>query len=151
VIVERVKTLSIVLLKRVEKRLGEESEKRGATEEVVIEALLKMRDEPINPDEKTEIHLKLCEKYMDEAEEYPKKRDRIQASEKACGAAFQVVKAPAAKEEREPRSHASLWEYMDEIAERLRDKELSYLRVEQTVPTRTLVKTRCRVGKLSLQ
>ena len=110
-----------------------------------------MLDEPLNPEERAEIHLKLCVKYMDEAEEYPKKRDRIQASEKACGAAFQVVKAPAAKEEREPRSHASLWEYMDEIAERLRDKELSYLRVEQTVPTRTLVKTRCRVGKLSLQ
>jgi len=66
-------------------------------------------------------------------------------------AASQVVKALAAKEEREPRSHASLWEHMDELAERLRDKELSYLRVEQTIPTRTLVKTRCRVGKLNLQ
>jgi len=74
------------LPKRVEKRLREESEKRGATEEeIVIEALLKMLDKPINPDEKAEIHLKLCEKYIGEAEEYPKKRDRIQASEKACG------------------------------------------------------------------
>jgi hypothetical protein len=80
-----------------------------------------------NPDEKTEIHLKLSQKYMDDAEEYLRKRDYIQASEKAWGAASQIVKALAAKEGRELRSHASLWEYMDELAERLRDKELRYL------------------------
>lgn len=119
---------SIVLPKRIEKKLKEESEKRGAMEEeIIIEALTKMLNEPLNPDEKTEIHLKLSEKYMDEAEEYLRKRDYIQASEKAWGAASQIVKALAAKEGRELRSHASLWEYMDELAERLRDKELRYL------------------------
>jgi len=120
--------VSIVLPKRVEKKLREESEKRGATEEeIVIEALLKMLDEPLNPDEKAEVHLKLCEKYIGEAEEYLEKRDYIQASEKAWGAASQIVKALAAREGRELRSHASLWEYMDELAERLGDKELRYL------------------------
>jgi uncharacterized protein (UPF0332 family) len=119
---------SIVLPKRIEKKLKEESEKRGAMEEeIIIEALTKMLNEPLNPDEKTEIHLKLSEKYMDDAEEYLRKRDYIQASEKAWGAASQIVKALAAKEGRELRSHASLWEYMDELAERLRDKELRYL------------------------
>jgi uncharacterized protein (UPF0332 family) len=119
---------STVLPKRIEKKLKEESEKRGAMEEeIIIEALTKMLNEPLNPDEKTEIHLKLSEKYMDEAEEYLRKRDYIQASEKAWGAASQIVKALAAKEGRELRSHASLWEYMDELAERLRDKELRYL------------------------
>ncbi len=119
---------SIVLPKRIEKKLKEESEKRGATEEeIIIEALTKMLDEPLNPDEKTEIHLKLSEKYMGEAEEYLEKREYIQASEKAWGAASQIVKALAAKEGRELRSHASLWEYMDELAERLRDKELRHL------------------------
>ena len=120
--------VSIVLPKRVEKKLREESEKRGATEEeIVIEALLKMLDEPLNPDEKAEVHLKLCEKYIGEAEEYLEKRDYIQASEKAWGAASQIVKALAAREGRELGSHASLWEYMDELAERLGDKELRYL------------------------
>ena len=70
--------VSIKLPKRVEKKLREESEKRGATEEeIVIEALSKMLDEPLNPEERAEIHLKLCEKYMDEAEEYLEKRDYI--------------------------------------------------------------------------
>jgi len=120
--------VSIILPKRVEKKLREESEKRGATEEeIVIEALSKMLDEPLNPEERAEIHLKLCEKYMDEAKEYLEKRDYIQASEKAWGAASQIVKALAAREGRELRSHASLWEYMDELAERLGDKELRYL------------------------
>jgi uncharacterized protein (UPF0332 family) len=119
---------STVLPKRIEKKLKEESERRGAMEEeIIIEALTKMLNEPLNPDEKTEIHLKLSEKYMGEAEEYLRKRDYVQASEKAWGAASQIVKALAAKEGRELRSHASLWEYMDELAERLRDKELRYL------------------------
>ena len=58
-------TPSIVLPKRVEERLREESKKREATEEeIIIEALTK-----------TEIHLKLSEKCMGEAEEYLEKRE----------------------------------------------------------------------------
>jgi hypothetical protein len=63
--------ISIVLPKRVERRLREESERRGASEEeIVIEALLKTLSEPLNPDERVELHLKLSERYMDEAEEF---------------------------------------------------------------------------------
>jgi hypothetical protein len=42
-----------------------------------------MLDESLNPDERAEIHLKLSEKYEAESGEYLKKRDYIQASEKA--------------------------------------------------------------------
>jgi len=80
-----------------------------------------------DPGSKAELHLKLCEKYMREAEELLARKDYTQASEKAWGAASQMVKALAAKEGKELRSHASLWEYVDELAERLRDAELRHL------------------------
>ena len=44
--------------------------------------------------------------------------DYVQASGKAWGAAAQMVKAVAAREGRELRSHAELWGYMDKLAER---------------------------------
>ncbi len=55
------------------------------------------------------------------------KKDYVQASEKAWGAAAQIVKALATKEGKELRSHASLWEYVDELAERLGEIELRHL------------------------
>jgi hypothetical protein len=99
----------IVLPKKIEKRLKEESEKTGAQEEeIIIEALSKALNEPLDPETKVEIHLKLSEKYMKDAEEFLTKKDYIQASEKAWGAATQIVKALVAKEGKELRSHASL-------------------------------------------
>jgi uncharacterized protein (UPF0332 family) len=80
-----------------------------------------------DPEARAELHLKLCEKYMREAEELLEKKDYVQASGKAWGAASQMVKALAAKEGRELRGHASLWKYVDEVAERLGDVELRHL------------------------
>jgi uncharacterized protein (UPF0332 family) len=64
---------------------------------------------------------------MKDAEEFLTKKDYIQASEKAWSAAAQIVKALAAKEGKELRSHASLWQFVDEIAEKLQDIELRRL------------------------
>jgi len=80
-----------------------------------------------DPQIKAELHLKLCEKYMHEAEEFLAKGDYIQASEKAWEASSQMVKALAAKEGEELRSHASLWQYVDRLAEKLGDAELRHL------------------------
>ena len=63
---------------------------------------------PLDPDELVEIHLKLSEKYMKEAEDLLAKGDHAQASEKAWGAAAQIVKALAAREGKEIRSHREL-------------------------------------------
>jgi uncharacterized protein (UPF0332 family) len=76
---------------------------------------------------KAELHLKLCEKYMREAEDFLAKGDYAQASEKAWGASSQMVKALAAGEGEELRGHASLWEYVDRLAEKLGDIELRRL------------------------
>ena len=60
----------IVLPKKIEKRLKEESEKAGVSEEeIILEALSKALNEPLDPETKVEIHLKLSEKYMKDAEE----------------------------------------------------------------------------------
>ena len=56
---------------------------------------------------------------MREAEDFLARKDYVQASEKAWVAASQMLKALAAKEGRELRSHAELWKYADELAEKL--------------------------------
>jgi hypothetical protein len=118
----------IVLPKKIEKRLKEESEKTVVSEEeIILEALSKALNEPLDPETKVEIHLKLSEKYMKDAEEFLTKKDCIQASKKAWGAAAQIVKALAAKEGKELRGHARLWQFVDELAEKLQHIEIRRL------------------------
>jgi hypothetical protein len=113
----RVDVITIALPKKVLEALERRSAAEGrAVEELVGEVIFKQLGID-DPEARAELHLKLCEKYMREAEELLAKKDYVQASEKAWGAASQMVKALAAKEGRELRSHASLWKYVDEVAE----------------------------------
>ena len=118
----------IVLPKRIAEKLRRESEKAGVSEEeMVVEALSRMFNEPLDPETRFEVHLKLSEKYLRDAEELLARGDYVQASEKGWGAAAQMVKAVAAREGRELKGHAELWEYMDELAERAGDVMLRFL------------------------
>jgi hypothetical protein len=120
--------LELVLPKRIEERLEEESRRTGASEEeLIVEALSKVFGEPLNPETRVEIHLKLSEKYMMEAEEFLRRGDLVQASEKAWGAASQIVKALAAREGRELRSHGELHRQAAKIAGETRDEEIRIL------------------------
>jgi hypothetical protein len=94
---------------------------------LVVEALSRMFNRPLDPETKFEVHLKLSEKYLRDAEEFLARGDYVQASEKAWGAAAQMVKAVAAREGREVRGQAELWGDMDELAERAEDVMLRYL------------------------
>jgi uncharacterized protein (UPF0332 family) len=96
-------------------------------EEIVIEALSKMLDEALDPNDMAEFHLGLSEKYLDEAEEFLRKGDYVQASEKAWGATSQFVKALAARRGREVRSHRELHEFVAKISEELEDREIGRL------------------------
>jgi len=59
----------IALPKKIEKRLKEESEKTGLSEEEqILEALSQVLNESLDPETKVEIHLKLSEKYMKETD-----------------------------------------------------------------------------------
>ena len=86
-----------------------------------------MLNTPLDPRDSVEFHLRLCEKYFRESEELLAKGDYAQTSEKAWGAAAQIVKAVAAREGREPRDHAELCKFVDELAKRLNDIELRRL------------------------
>lgn len=74
-----------------------------------------------------EIHLKLCEKYLREGEELLAKGDYVQASEKAWGAASQIVKAVAAKKGSELRSHGELHKEIVKLAQETGDDEIRSL------------------------
>jgi HEPN domain-containing protein len=121
-------SLGLVLPKRIEERLEEESRRTGASEEeLIVEALLKAFGERLDQGAKVEFHLKLSEKYMMEAEELLKKGDLAQASEKAWGASSQIVKALAAREGRELRSHGELHKQVAKIARETKDEEIRSL------------------------
>jgi len=81
--------VSIALPKKIEERSKEEAERTGASEEeLIVEALAKAFNENLDPEVRIEIHLKLSEKFLKEAEELLRKGDLTQASEKAWGGCF---------------------------------------------------------------
>jgi len=118
----------IILPKRIEKRLKEESERTGVSkEELVLEALSKNLNEPLDPETKVETYLKLSEKYMGEAEDFLFKKDYAQASEKAWDAAAQIVKALAIRKGIELRSHGELHKEVIKVAKEFKDDEVRLL------------------------
>jgi hypothetical protein len=69
---------SAVILKKIEKKLKEGSKRIGVPgEELVIEALSKVLNELLDPETRAEMHSKLSEKYMREAEAFLAKGDYV--------------------------------------------------------------------------
>ncbi len=107
----------VIIAGSIYQRLKEEAERRGAAvDEVVVELLEKALGASPDPPERAEFHRSLAEKFLREAEELLAKGDYVQASEKAWGAAAQIVKAVAAKKGKELRSHGDLWRFVLEVA-----------------------------------
>jgi hypothetical protein len=91
----------VIIAGTIYQRLREEAERRGAAvDEVVVELLERALGASLDPPERAEFHRSLAEKFLREAEELLAKGDYVQASEKAWGAAAQMVKAVAAKKEK---------------------------------------------------
>ncbi len=119
--------ITIVLPRKVLETLERVSAAEGrAVEELISDAVLE-RFGITDPEARVELHLKLCEKYIREAEELLAKKDYVQASEKAWGAATQIVKAVAAREGRELRSHSELHREVARIAGEVGDEEVRML------------------------
>uniref|UniRef100_A0A7C5YWK7 HEPN domain-containing protein n=1 Tax=Ignisphaera aggregans TaxID=334771 RepID=A0A7C5YWK7_9CREN len=117
-----------VLSKKLFERLLEEARKRDmSVEKLIAESLLKVLNISLDPSDKVELHLKLCEKYLREAEDFLSRKDYVQASEKGWGAATQIVKALAAKEGRELRSHGELHKEVIRIVKETGDDEIRLL------------------------
>jgi uncharacterized protein (UPF0332 family) len=120
-------TITITLPDIVLKVLKGVSESEGGTvEEFVCKAILTQLNIS-DPEAKAELHLRLSEKYMSEAEGFLAKKDYVQASEKAWGAASQIVKAIAAMEGKELRSHGELHKFVAQVSEKVGDKDLGRL------------------------
>ena len=125
---ENVVSLELFLPKRIAERLKKESERVGASEEeLLVEVLSERFGEHIDPASEVEMHLRLSEKELMEAEELLRKGDYLQASEKAWGAAAQMVKAVAAREGRTIRSHGELHREVARIVKETGDEELRRL------------------------
>ena len=100
--------------------------KKSLPEEIINRAViefLKLND----PKTKAEIHENLSEKYLKDAEELMKKGDYVQASEKAWGAASQMLKAEAAGRGVELRGHSALHRFVITIARERGDEEIRRL------------------------
>lgn len=109
-------TITVVLPEKVLEALEKKARSEGKTiEELISEALFEQLN-IADTEAKMELHLKLCEKYMHEAEDFLAKRDYVQASEKTWGAASQMVKAVAAKRGIKLRSHRELWEFITNLS-----------------------------------
>ncbi len=107
----------VIIAGSIYQRLKEEAERRGAAvDEVVVELLEAALGASLDPEERAEFHCSLGEKFLREAEELLARGDYVQASEKAWGAAAQMVKAVAAKKGKELRSHGDLWRFVLEVA-----------------------------------
>jgi hypothetical protein len=107
----------VIIAGSIYRRLKEEAERRGAAvDEVVVELLERALGASLDPPERAEFHRSLAEKLLREAEELLARGDYVQASEKAWGAAAQMVKAVAAKAGKELKSHGDLWQFVLEVA-----------------------------------
>jgi HEPN domain-containing protein len=118
--------VEVLVAASIYRRLVAEAERKGAAvDEVAVELLEAALSASLDPPERAEFHRDLAEKFLREAEELLARGDYVQASEKAWGAAAQIVKAAAAKAEKELRSHGDLWRFVSEIAGE--DRELRRL------------------------
>ena len=117
----------MVLPKKIEERLREESKRLGISEELILEALSKIPHEPLDPETRAEMHLRLSEKHMRDAEDFLAKGDYVQASEKAWGAAFHMVKALATRRGLELRGHGELHEEVVKLAKESGDDSIRLL------------------------
>jgi HEPN domain-containing protein len=118
--------VEVLVAASIYRRLVAEAERRGAAvDEVAVELLEAALGASLDPPEHAEFHRDLAERFLREAEEFLAKGDYIQASEKAWGAAAQMVKVAAAKKGKELRSHGDVWRFVSEVAGE--DRELRRL------------------------
>ena len=120
--------MQIILPAKIERRLKEETRKLELTEdELILKALSEFLKEPLDPESKIDVHSTLSEKYLKDAEELVKGEDYVQASEKAWGAASQIVKAAAAKKGVELRGHNELHKFVAKLRKENEDEEIRRL------------------------
>lgn len=80
-----------------------------------------------DPDELVRYRLSFCEEMLREGEKLLREGNLIQASEKFWNAVVQALKAVAAKEGLELKTHGDLWKYVNKLAKTRGDLEIAKL------------------------
>jgi len=115
----------IILPKRLGEKLRKKAEATGyLTEELGVELLRKSLNEELDPEDLVEHYQALSEKYFEEAKEFLKKRDLVQASEKFWGATALTIKMLAAKRGLKLEEHGSLWAFINILATESKDRDI---------------------------
>jgi len=118
----------IILPKRLGEKLRKKAEAAGyLTEELGVELLRKSLNEELDPEDLVEHYQALSEKYFEEAKEFLKKRDLVQASEKFWGATALTIKMLAAKRGLKLEEHGSLWAFINILATESKDRDIIWL------------------------
>jgi hypothetical protein len=119
--------LTLELSEKVLNKLKEKADREDAiTNDIVVDAIIAYLDLS-DPESKQEVRLKLSEKYLRESDEFLAEGDYIQASEKAWGAAAQMVKLAAMKKGFELCSHSELHKFVVKLAKEANDNEIRRL------------------------
>lgn len=93
---------------------------------------------------RTNKHIQLNGKYLQDAKTLLDKQDYAQASEKLWGATAQIIKAIALKRGKRLRSHEAINKYIVEISKELNDKSiLVYFSVANSLHQKFLRKLAC--------
>lgn len=120
-------SLMLELPERVLEELGRMAEEEGSGMECVVAdavtAYLGLND----PETQAKVYLQLSRKYLREADEFLAKGDHVQASEKAWGAAAQMVKMVASKRGVKLHSHGELHKFVAQLAAENGDEEIREL------------------------
>ena len=115
----------IILPKRLGEKLRKKAEAAGyLTEELGVELLRKSLNEELDPEDLVEHYQALSEQYFEEAKEFLKKRDLVQASEKFWGATALTIKMLAAKRGLKLEEHGSLWAFINILATESKDRDI---------------------------
>ena len=115
----------IILPKRLGEKLRKKAEAAGyLTEELGVELLRKSLNEELDPEDLVEHYQALSEKYFEEAKEFLKKGDLVQASEKFWGATALTIKMLAAKRGLKLEEHGSLWAFINILATESKDRDI---------------------------
>lgn len=111
------------VMEKLDKKAKEEE---TSVESIIVDAIttyLGLSD----PETRAEIYRTLSEKYLREAEELLAKKDYVQASEKAWGAASLIVKSSASRKGLDIRSHAELHRFVSKLSAEREEEEIRRL------------------------
>ena len=120
-------SLMLELPERVLEELRRRAEGEGTGMEGVVADAVTSYLGLNDPDTQAKVYLQLSRKYLREADEFLAKGDHVQASEKAWGAAAQMVKMVASKRGVKLLSHGELHKFVAKLAAETKDEEIRRL------------------------